>query len=155
SSFSRDWSSDVCSSDLAPWRHAARDRGLAVRTVPLDATRTRLDLDALDGVLGPRTKLVAVGAASNAIGTITDVADVARRAHAVGALVFVDAVHYAPHVLVDVQALGCDFLACSAYKFYGPHIGVLWGRRALLRELDLPKLRPAPALPPDALETGT
>jgi cysteine desulfurase family protein (TIGR01976 family) len=141
--------------NIDPWRHAARDRGLTVRTVPLDATRTRLDLDALDGVLGPRTKLVAVGAASNAIGTITDVADVARRAHAVGALVFVDAVHYAPHVLVDVQALGCDFLACSAYKFYGPHIGVLWGRHALLRELDLPKLRPAPALPPDALETGT
>jgi cysteine desulfurase family protein (TIGR01976 family) len=141
--------------NIDPWRHAARDRGLTIRTVPLDPTRTRLDLDALDGLLGPRTKLVAVGAASNAIGTISDVAAVARRAHAVGALVFVDAVHYAPHVLVDVQALECDVLACSAYKFYGPHIGVLWGRRALLGALDLPKLRPAPSAPPDALETGT
>lgn len=141
--------------NIDPWRHAARDRGVTVRTVPLDAARTGLDLAALDGLLGPRTKLVAVGAASNAIGTITDVADIARRAHAVGALVFVDAVHYAPHALVDVQALGCDFLACSAYKFYGPHVGVLWGRHALLAALDLPKLRPAPAAPPDALETGT
>ncbi len=141
--------------NIDPWRHAARDRGLTVRTVPLDATRTRLEMGALSDVLGPRTKLVAVGAASNAIGTITDVAEVARRAHAAGALVFVDAVHYAPHVLVDVQALDCDFLACSAYKFYGPHIGVLWGRHALLQSLDLPKLRPAPNAPPDALETGT
>lgn len=141
--------------NIDPWRHAARDRGLTIRTAPLDASRTNLDLDAFAALLGPRTRLVAVGAASNAIGTITDLAAITRLARQVGALVFVDAVHYAPHVLVDVQALGCDLLACSAYKFYGPHIGVLWGRADVLRTLDLPKLRPAPASPPDALETGT
>ena len=141
--------------NIDPWRHAARDHGLVVRHAPLDATRTRVDLDALAGLLGPRTRLVAVGAASNAIGTITDVREIAARAHAVNALVFVDAVHYAPHVLVDVQALECDLLACSAYKFYGPHIGVLWGRHAVLEGLDLPKLQPSPAHAPESVETGT
>jgi selenocysteine lyase/cysteine desulfurase len=86
---------------------------------------------------------------------VTDVAAAARLAHAKGALVFVDAVHYAPHVLVDVKALGCDFLACSAYKFYGPHVGVLWGQRDLLASVDVPKLIPAPEAPPERLETGT
>lgn len=141
--------------NIDPWRHAARDHGLVVRHAPLDATRTRVDLDALAGLLGPRTRLVAVGAASNAIGTITDVREIAARAHAVNALVFVDAVHYAPHELVDVQAIGCDFLACSAYKFYGPHIGILYGRRALIEQLDVPKLLPSPDTSPERLETGT
>jgi selenocysteine lyase/cysteine desulfurase len=112
-------------------------------------------MDVLLAALGPRTRLVAIGAASNALGTINDVRRVADLAHAAGALVFVDAVHYAPHVLVDVAALGADFLACSAYKFYGPHIGVLWGRQSLVEELDLPKLEPAPASSPENLETGT
>lgn len=141
--------------NIDPWRQAARDRGLVVREVALDGSRTRLDLDALRGVLGSRTRLVAVGAASNAIGTITDVTAVARMAHAAGALVFVDAVHYAPHVLVDVQALECDFLSCSAYKFHGPHIGMLWGRASLLGSIDVAKLAPAPDTVPDRLETGT
>lgn len=141
--------------NIAPWHHAARDHQLTVRCAPLDQARTGLDLDALAQLVGPRTRLVAVGAASNAIGTITDIAAIARRAHQVGALVFVDAVHYAPHVLPDVQRLECDFLACSAYKFYGPHLGVLWGRHALLQRLDLPRLDPAPATAPDSLETGT
>jgi selenocysteine lyase/cysteine desulfurase len=109
----------------------------------------------LAAALGPRTKLLAIGAASNAIGTINDVRRAADLAHAAGALVYVDAVHYAPHVLVDVTALGADFLACSAYKFYGPHIGVLWGRQALIEELDPPRLEPAPAYSPESLETGT
>ena len=98
---------------------------------------------------------MAIGAASNALGTINDVAEAARLAHDAGALVFVDAVHYAPHRLVDVRAMGCDFLACSAYKFYGPHVGVLYGRRDLLRTLDVPKLEPAPDTAPERLETGT
>ena len=105
--------------------------------------------------IGPKTRLVAIGAASNALGTVSDVRRVAELAHARGALVFVDAVHYAPHHPVDVAALGADMLACSAYKFYGPHVGVLWGRHSLLAELDVPKLEPAPESAPDRLETGT
>jgi selenocysteine lyase/cysteine desulfurase len=105
--------------------------------------------------LTPRTKLLAIGAASNALGTINDVTRAARQAHAVGALVFVDAVHYAAHRAIDVGALECDFLACSAYKFYGPHVGVLWGRRPLLEGLEAPKLAPASEASPERLETGT
>jgi cysteine sulfinate desulfinase/cysteine desulfurase-like protein len=98
---------------------------------------------------------VAVGCASNAVGTINPVRDIADWAHRVGALVFLDAVHYAPHCLLDVQALGCDFLACSAYKFFGPHVGVLWGRRSLLEQLEAYKVRPAPLTSPDKWMTGT
>ena len=100
--------------------------------------------------------MLAINAASNALGTITDVAAATALAQAaVGAKVFVDAVHYAPHTLVDVQAIGCDFLSCSAYKFYGPHIGVLWGKRDLIESLDAPRLEPAPQESPERLETGT
>ena len=141
--------------NVDPWRHAAEDAGLTVRTVPLAADGVSLDMDALGSLLTSRTRLLAIGAASNAIGTITDVAAATRLAKAVGALVFVDAVHYAPHVLVDVPAIGCDMLACSSYKFYGPHQGILCARPDLIASLRLPKLRPAPALPPDSLETGT
>ncbi len=98
---------------------------------------------------------MAVGAASNALGTVSDVTRAARLARQVGALTFVDAVHYAPHNLVDVRAIGCDFLACSAYKFYGPHIGVLFGRQDRLEGLDAPKLAPAPDTAPERMETGT
>ncbi len=141
--------------NVDPWRHVAKERGLAVKAVPFRRETGQLEMDALDSALGPRTRLVAIGAASNALGTINDVRRVADLAHAVGALVFVDAVHYAPHALVDVTALGADFLACSAYKFYGPHIGVLWGRQSLVEGLDLPKLEPAPESSPESLETGT
>ena len=141
--------------NVDPWRHAAADAGITVRTVPLAADGVSLDMEALASTLNGRTRLLAIGAASNAIGTISDVAEAARLARAAGALVFVDAVHYAPHELVDVQALGCDMLACSSYKFYGPHQGILCARPELVASLDLPKLRPAPALPPDSLETGT
>ena len=115
----------------------------------------RLDWRSLESAITPRTKLLAIGAASNALGTITDVAAAARIAHAAGALVFVDAVHFAPHSLVDVRAIDCDFLACSAYKFYGPHIGILYGKRDRIEALDAPKLIPAPDAAPEKLETGT
>jgi cysteine desulfurase family protein (TIGR01976 family) len=137
------------------WRQLAKDRGLNVKAVPFRLETGQLDMEALAASIGPRTRLVAIGAASNALGTINDVRRVAELAHAKGALVFVDAVHYAPHALVDVAVLGADFLACSAYKFYGPHVGVLWGRQSLVDALDLPRLEPAPAASPENLETGT
>jgi cysteine desulfurase family protein (TIGR01976 family) len=138
-----------------PWRRLALEHGLTLRTVPFHVETGQLDTQALAHAIGARTRLVAIGAASNALGTISDVRRAADLAHAVGALVFVDAVHYAPHTLVDVAALGADFLACSAYKFYGPHIGVLWGRQALIEQLDAPRLVPAPDYSPELLETGT
>lgn len=141
--------------NVAPWRAIARERGLVVRTVRLDTRTFRHDPTALAEAIGPRTRLVAIGAASNALGTISDVAAICAMARAAGALSFVDAVHYAPHTLLDVQAIGCDFLACSSYKFYGPHAGVLFGRSALVQSLDVPKLEPAPEEAPERLETGT
>jgi cysteine desulfurase family protein (TIGR01976 family) len=141
--------------NVDPWREMARDRGLTVRTVRLLTESGQLDWEDLEEKLTSRTKLLAIGAASNALGTINDIARAARLAHQVGALVFVDAVHYAPHQLVDVRELGCDLLACSAYKFYGPHLGILYGRRAILEQLDVPKLAPASNEAPDRLETGT
>ena len=139
----------------APWERLAVERGVTIRVVPFDPVTGELVWEALDRAIGPKTRLVAIGAASNALGTITDVAGACRLARERGALSFVDAVHYAPHALVDVQAIGCDFLACSPYKFYGPHMGVLWGRPALLSTVDVPRLAPAPAEAPERLETGT
>ena len=141
--------------NVAPWTRLAAERGVTVRCVRMDAEAGTLDWSDLKEAITPRTKLLAIGAASNALGTITDVAAAARLAKARGALVFVDAVHYAPHVLVDVRALGCDFLVCSAYKFYGPHVGVLWGRRELMGTVDVPRLIPAPETSPERIETGT
>ena len=141
--------------NIAPWQALARERGVTLRMVRCDPARGVLDWNDFDRAVTPRTRLVAVGAASNALGTINDVARASRLAREVGALTFVDAVHYAPHALVDVNALGCDLLACSAYKFYGPHVGVLYGRADLLEALDVPKLEPAPDTAPERLETGT
>ena len=141
--------------NVAPWRAIARDRGLTVRSVRLDPFTFRLDPDALAQAIGPRTRLVAIGAASNALGTITDIATVCAMTRHAGALSFVDAVHFAPHNLVDVKAIGCDFLACSSYKFYGPHAGVLYGRSDLVDIIDVAKLDPAPEEAPERLETGT
>ena len=141
--------------NVAPWQALARERGIVLRTVRLDTERAELDWADLEAAFTPRTRLLAIGAASNALGTITDVARAAATARAHGALSYVDAVHYAPHRLPDVAAIGCDFLACSAYKFCGPHVGVLYGRRALLERLDVPKLAPAPDTVPERLETGT
>lgn len=141
--------------NIDPWRELAKERGLTIRTVRMLTETGQLDWTDLESVINRNTKLLAIGAASNALGTINDVQRAARLAHEVGALIYVDAVHYAPHQLVDVHALECDFLACSAYKFYGPHIGVLYGRHELLEALDVLKLAPAPAEAPDRLETGT
>jgi cysteine desulfurase family protein (TIGR01976 family) len=137
------------------WRELAKDRGLTVRTVKMLTETGQLNWDDLESAINRNTKLLAIGAASNVLGTINDVQRAARLAHEAGALVFVDAVHYAPHALIDVREFECDLLACSAYKFYGPHIGVLYGRYDLLQSLDVPKLQPAPVEPPEHLETGT
>lgn len=141
--------------NISPWVLAARDAGATVRYAGIKDEDCTLDLEGLRHLMNERTKLVAVGCASNATGTINPVREIADWAHQVGALVFLDAVHYAPHRLVDVEALGCDFLACSAYKFFGPHVGILWGRKKLLEELEAYKVRPAPQTPPDKWMTGT
>jgi cysteine desulfurase family protein (TIGR01976 family) len=141
--------------NVAPWRALERERGVTIRSVKLNTSDGRLDWRDLERQIGPKTRLLAIGAASNALGTITDVRGAAELAHAAGALVFVDAVHFAPHQFIDVRALDCDFLACSAYKFYGPHVGILYGRRELLERVDVPRLDPAPHTSPERLETGT
>jgi cysteine desulfurase family protein (TIGR01976 family) len=142
--------------NIDPWRTLIRDRGVEVHHVKMIPETGQLDWDDLDRSLTDhRTRLLAISAASNALGTINDVARAVAMAREAGALTFVDAVHYAPHQLVDVRAWGCDFLACSAYKFYGPHIGVLYGRREEIEALDVPKLEPAPNTAPERLETGT
>lgn len=141
--------------NISPWLLMAEDRGCLVRWLDFNPSDGTLDLRALDPLLGPRTRLVAVGYASNALGTINPVAEIARRAHAVGALCYVDAVQAAPHVAIDVADLDCDFLAVSAYKFYGPHLGALYGRHELLERLRAYKVRPASDRPPGKFETGT
>jgi cysteine desulfurase family protein (TIGR01976 family) len=141
--------------NVSPWVHMARDAGATVQYVDIHPEDCSLDLEDLRRKLGPRTRLVAVGSASNAVGTINDVRTIAGWAHGAGAWIFVDAVHFAPHGPIDVQKWGCDFLACSAYKFFGPHVGVLWGRRELLEELPAYKVRPAPESLPDRWMTGT
>jgi len=141
--------------DIDPWRALERDYGAVVKFVPLLENRPQLDLDAYARLLGPRTRLVAVGLSSNAFGTINPVAHMAAAARAHGALVFVDAVHAAAHGVLDVAALGADFLAFSAYKVYGPHVGVAYVRAAVLAELDVPKLAPQSSAGHKRGETGT
>lgn len=141
--------------NVSPWRRLADEAGCVVREVPFHAADGSLDMEAFADALGPRTRLVAVGWASNALGTVTDAAAMVRMARAAGALTFVDAVHSAPHVLPDVAALGCDFLACSPYKFYGPHSGVMFAPAETLDELDVPRLPCAPQRAPERFETGT
>jgi cysteine desulfurase family protein (TIGR01976 family) len=141
--------------NVAPWRALEIDRGIVVRSARMDCDAAQIDYDDLERRVTDRTKLIAVGGASNAIGTVNDLARVAAIAKRAGALFFVDAVALAPHELIDVAALGCDFLACSAYKFYGPHIGMLWGRHELLDTLPFPKLAPSPDRAPERAETGT
>jgi cysteine desulfurase family protein (TIGR01976 family) len=141
--------------NIAPWRQVAEDRGCLVRWLDFDPEDCTLDLRRLDSLLGPRTRLVAIGYASNAVGTVNPVAEIARRAHAAGALCYVDAVQVAPHRRIDVRALDCDFLAASAYKFFGPHLGFLFGRYDLLARLRAYKVRPASDEPPGKFETGT
>jgi cysteine desulfurase family protein (TIGR01976 family) len=141
--------------NVSPWRQAAEEVGAVVRTVELDPESGTLRMDQLEGFLGPKTRLVAVGYSSNALGTINDVHQVARLCRQAGALSFVDAVHYAPHGTIDVEEIGCDFLACSAYKFFGPHLGILWGRSELLDSARPFKLPPASDRSPERWETGT
>lgn len=137
------------------WRELAKERDMTVRVLPLDRETGQLEIDRLEELFNPRTKLIAIGAASNILGTINDVEKVVSMARDVGALSFIDAVHYAAHELIDVKKMGCDFLAVSAYKFYGPHIGVLYGRGDLLNSMEVAKIRPAPNHAPERLETGT
>ena len=141
--------------NIAPWQALEKERGVKVRMVKMIPETGELDWDDFSQQLSGRTKLVAIGAASNALGTVNDVRRAAKMAHSLGAQIFVDAVHYAPHRLIDVLDWDCDFLACSAYKFYGPHIGILYGRHDLLTSLDFPKLVPAPDSAPERAETGT
>jgi cysteine desulfurase family protein (TIGR01976 family) len=141
--------------NVAPWVALARDTGASLQVVEIDLEDCTLDLDHLHSLLSTRTKLVAVGYASNLVGTINDVKTIAGWAHEVGALCFVDAVQYAPHGLIDVKAIDCDFLACSAYKFFGPHVGILYGKAEHLARLNAYKVRPAADTGPDKWETGT
>jgi cysteine desulfurase family protein (TIGR01976 family) len=141
--------------NIDSWRALERERGVTIRVLQFDTESGQLDLSDLSNLLNEKTRLVAIGAASNALGTINDVTRAAQMARQAGALSFIDAVHYAPHYLVDVKAIGCDFLACSAYKFYGPHTGILYGRKELMESIDFPRLRPAPDYSPERAETGT
>src|SRR5437868_10292833 len=140
--------------NVAPWR-ALEEKGVVIRQVDIRETDCTLDLDDLKRKLTSRTKLVAVGYASNAVGTINPVAQITKLAHDAGALMFIDAVHYAPHGPIDVRALDCDFLACSPYKFFGPHMGTLYGKRERLLQFRPYKVRPASDSLPDRWETGT
>lgn len=141
--------------NVGPWQALALERGCELRVVKFDPATGTLDWDDFESKVGARTRLVAVGAASNALGTINDVPRAVQLAHSVGARAFVDAVHYAPHHLVDVRAWDCDFLVCSAYKFYGPHIGSMYCRQELLESLPFAKVAPSPDAGPERAETGT
>ena len=160
---SRDWQEGdrvVCTKldhdgNVSPWLEIAHDRGLTVRFADIDG-QCRLDLDQLGSLIGERTRVVAFPWASNAVGTVTPVAEIAQLAHDAGALAWVDAVHYGPHGPIDVQAAGADVLVCSPYKFYGPHLGLAFGRRELLESWRPYKVRPADDFPVGhRYETGT
>ncbi|MEB3181089.1 MAG: cysteine desulfurase-like protein [Nostocaceae cyanobacterium] len=140
--------------NVSPW-YALAQRGVVIRVVDINPEDCTLNMSDLEQQINQRTRVVAIGYASNAVGTINDVAKVVNLAHAVGAMVFVDAVHYAPHGLIDVRALDCDFLTCSAYKFFGPHVGILYGKREHLTRLQPYKVEPAPEEVPSRWETGT
>jgi cysteine desulfurase family protein (TIGR01976 family) len=140
--------------NVAPWR-ALEEKGIVIRQVDIREADCTLDLDDLKRKITAKTKLVAVGYASNAVGTINPVAEITKLAHDAGALMFIDAVHYAPHGPIDVRALDCDFLVCSPYKFFGPHMGTLYGKREHLLRFKPYKVRPASDLLPDRWETGT
>lgn len=141
--------------NVAPWMLLARDLGLTLRWLPFDTRTFEFDLSKLDDLITDKTRLICIGGASNMTGTLNDVRTVCRKARDAGALSYIDAVQSVPHVSTDVQDLGCDFLVCSAYKFFGPHQGILWGRRKILESLDPYKVRPAPAGIPGCFETGT
>jgi cysteine desulfurase family protein (TIGR01976 family) len=141
--------------NVSPWRALEQERGLTIRTVPFDLKTGELVWSELEKAVTNKTKLLAIGAASNALGTMSSIREAARLAKLKGALCYIDAVHYAAHGVIDVQDIGCDFLVCSPYKFYGPHTGVIFMRAALMTELDAPKVAPAANIIPERLETGT
>jgi len=141
--------------NVTPWVLAARDAGATVKFIEVNLEDCTLNLESFRSALSNKTRLVAVGYASNCVGTINPVREIVAAARSVGALSFIDAVHYAPHGLIDVAEIGCDVLVCSAYKFFGPHVGILWGRRSLLETLQPYKLRPAPEALPGRWMTGT
>lgn len=141
--------------NVTPWVLAAEDRDCLVQYVDFNLEDGRLDIDQLSRALETQPRLVAVGYSSNALGTVNPVKEICAMAHASGALVYVDAVHYAPHGPIDVQDLDCDFLVCSGYKFFGPHVGMLYGKFELLDQLTAYKVRPAPDEPPGKFQTGT
>jgi len=140
--------------NFSPWK-ALEEKGVVIREADIREEDCTLDLTDLKSKFSDRTRLVAVGYASNAVGTINPVKEITRLAHAAGAMTFIDAVHFAPHGLIDVQHLGCDFLACSPYKFFGPHMGTLYGKREHLERFQPYKVRPSPDQIPDRWETGT
>jgi cysteine desulfurase family protein (TIGR01976 family) len=141
--------------NVSPWSLLAQDTGAVLRWVDIRKEDCTLDMADFEAQITSRTKVVAAGYASNAVGTINDVKTIVEMAHTAGALAYIDAVQYAPHGPIDVQALGCDFLVCSAYKFFGPHVGILFGRFELLDRLSAYKVRPADDRPPGKFETGT
>jgi cysteine desulfurase family protein (TIGR01976 family) len=141
--------------NITPWTLVAQDRGCTVRWVDFDVEDCTLRMDQLERELNERTRLVAVGYASNAVGTINPIHRIVQLAHDAGAMCYVDAVQYAPHGLIDVQALDCDFLVVSGYKFFGPHVGALYSKKEHLTRLRPYKVRPAPDQPPGKFETGT
>ena len=140
--------------NYSPWK-ALEEKGIVIRTVDIREADCTLDLDDLKSKLNEKTRLVAVGYASNSVGTINPVAEIIRLAHAAGAMIYIDAVHYAPHGLIDVEALDCDFLVCSPYKFFGPHMGALYGKRQHLQSFRPYKVRPCSDQLPDRWESGT
>ncbi len=141
--------------NISPWLLAAEDRGVTVRWLDFDPTDCTLRLETLPALLNEKTRLLAITYASNAVGSISDVQHATQLAHVAGALVVVDSVHFAPHGLLDVQTIDCDFLISSAYKYFGPHTGILYGKYELLDDLIAYKVRPAPAKPAGKWETGT
>lgn len=141
--------------NVSPWLLAAEQRGVTVRWLDMHPEDATLALETLPDLLNERTRLLAITYASNAVGSVTNMPKAIELAHAAGAKVFIDAVHYSPHGLIDVQALDCDFLACSSYKFFGPHMGILYGKYELMAELDAYKIRPASTQPPSKWEQGT
>ncbi len=141
--------------NVAPWQALVKERGVTLHVAQMDPESGQLDWNDFERLVTKRTKMVAFGAGCNALGTVNDFRRVVQLAHSVGALALVDAVHYAPYFLCDVKSMDCDFLTCSAYKFYGPHVSVFYGKSDLLESMDFPKLQPAPDAGPERVEMGT
>src|SRR5205085_10091342 len=141
--------------NIAPWQALVKERGVTLNVAQMDPETGKLDWSDFERMVTKKTKVVAFGAGCNALGTVNDFRRAVKLAHSVGALALVDAVHYAPYFLCDVKEMNCDFLTCSAYKFYGPHVSVFYGKRDLLESVDFPKLEPAPDAAPECAEMGT